>query len=492
MRSFHPKHSFARLKLREQILLGYSVPIALSLLSATLVYVRGVRDVERQVVQVNVVYQNVGDVQNLAYIISAMQRAARGYLLGRNQTELSEYETLDTEFYEQSERLRAYIRDPQQQANLNQIIEVGDRVNAFNRRLISYLELNKRQKMLESWNRGEVQVLAQDLRQRVENFERIERQKLQAQQQQQVNALRSLTGIVFGLAAVSGVGAIVAGVTISRAIARKMTRETGAIASSSAEIAVTMEQQERANSEQASSVNQTTATIDELNSSFRQVAEQAEASAHQARHALQLSERGTKAVDRTLYGMDELKHKVDAIAERNRHLNEQSAQIDTIARSVGELAAQTGMLALNAAIEAVRAGDTGKGFGVVASEIRRLATQSHEAAQNINALVLEIQQAMKQTVTATEEGTQTVDASIEIAREMTNAFTGVADAVNTVVTNNQQMSLNSKQQLNALEQVVEAMNEIDRAAKENANGISQVKLGTERLDRALQNLKGIV
>jgi methyl-accepting chemotaxis protein len=54
------------------------------------------------------------------------------------------------------------------------------------------------------------------------------------------------------------------------------------------------------------------------------------------------------------------------------------------------------------------------------------------------------------------------------------------------------MSLNSKQQLNALEQVVEAMNEIDRAAKENANGISQVKLGTEKLDRALQNLKGIV
>jgi methyl-accepting chemotaxis protein len=265
-----------------------------------------------------------------------------------------------------------------------------------------------------------------------------------------------------------------------------------AVASSSREIATTVEQQDRTIAEQASSVTQTTTTVNELGSSSRQAAEQAEASANGARQALTLAENGTKAGQQTLSGMAILKDKVNGIANQIVNLSQRTGQISSVSNLVADIANQTNMLALNAAVEAARAGENGKGFSVVATEIRKLADQSKQSAQKINNLIVDIQTEINKTVMVTDEGTKTVDEGIRLAESTTSSFVGVTDAVNNVFLNSQQISLSAKQQAVAIQQVLSAMNELNLGAKESAIGMSQVKSTTQTLNQTANELKEVV
>ena len=297
--------------------------------------------------------------------------------------------------------------------------------------------------------------------------------------------------LLFGTGVTALVGSGFA-VLLAKRTTKLIQQIAGEIAASSTEIATTVAQQERTVSVQASSVSQTTTTMDELDASSRQSAEQAEASASGARQALALAENGTQAVQQTMQGMTTLKDKVGAIAEQILRLSEQTTQIGGISGLVGDLANQTNMLALNAAVEAARAGEHGKGFSVVAAEIRKLADESKKSAQKITALVADIQASINTTVMVTDEGTKTVDQGIDLAQGTAETFTHVADSVNNVFLNSQQISLNVKQQAIAVRQVVEAMNAINLGARESATGISQVKISTQQLQAAAQNLKQMV
>jgi methyl-accepting chemotaxis protein len=150
------------------------------------------------------------------------------------------------------------------------------------------------------------------------------------------------------------------------------------------------------------------------------------------------------------------------------------------------------MLALNAAVEAVRAGEHGKGFAVVAAEIRKLADQSKKSTEKINTLVGDIQSAISITVVVTHEGTKTVEEGTRIAQETSESFAGVEGAVNNIVINSQQISLNINQQAIAIQQIVSAMNDLNMAARETASGISQIRSGTEQLNESAQALKATI
>ncbi|MBD2430289.1 MULTISPECIES: methyl-accepting chemotaxis protein [Fischerella] len=253
-----------------------------------------------------------------------------------------------------------------------------------------------------------------------------------------------------------------------------------------------LDQQARIAGQQAASVHETTTTMDELEASCRQSTQQAKAATTAAQQALTLAEGGSQAVKETLEGMFILEKKVSAIAAQIVHLSEQANQIASISQIVSDLANQTNMLALNSSVEAVRAGEYGKGFAVVANEIRRLSDQSQKSAEKINVLVSNIQKAINSTVMVTEEGTKTVKTGVENAQKTDQAFAGVTDAINYMVVNNQQISLNLKQQLDAIQQVVQAMDIINKGAQETAAGINQTKLGTEQLSDVALTLQRMV
>lgn len=322
----------------------------------------------------------------------------------------------------------------------------------------------------------------------------------------------------------SGITALIVS-AIAVLLANRTTKSinsiVNSITTSTSEIAATVEQQERVATQQAASVNQTTATMTELGTSSRVSAEQAESAAENARkvlalaessatgsrQVLDLAERGTQTVERTLTGMSTLKEKVGLIGQQTSQLTEQTNQIGSITNIVSDLASQTNMLALNAAVEAVRAGEHGRGFGVVATEIRKLADQSKQSAQKINALILGIQSAIDSTVTATDEGRKTAEESIQLSQETATAFTEVTHAINEIVLSkqqtsliaindivvgSQQISLNAKQQAIAIEQVADAMNNINQGASQTASGITQTKIGIQKLNEVAQDLKAIV
>jgi methyl-accepting chemotaxis protein len=123
--------------------------------------------------------------------------------------------------------------------------------------------------------------------------------------------------------------AIALGIILSLSISRPINTVANAIATTSTEMATTVEQYERVVAQQAAAVNETTTTMDELEASFRQSSEQVDVAASRARQALTLTEEGSSAVKQTLLGMSSLKSKVEAIAEQILRLNEvaQSLQV---------------------------------------------------------------------------------------------------------------------------------------------------------------------
>ena len=267
------------------------------------------------------------------------------------------------------------------------------------------------------------------------------------------------------------------------------------ISSFSMQIESNMNRQEQIADRQFLSVNQTTITLDNLGRSSQQTAEQAEAVAAAARQALILAEEGTQMVEQTLNQMLNLREAVVAISKQNHRLDDSTSQIgniSTLASLVSDLASQTNMLALNAAVEAVRAGEYGKGFAVVASEIRKLADESQQAAQKINGIIPEIKGAIDSTVKATEDSRKTVAAGVKTARDTAETFTGVREACNLVFGSNQQISFNIKQQAIAIQQVGDAMSSLKESASQTVSGITQVKIGTQKLTEAAFNLKSVV
>ncbi|MBD2482627.1 methyl-accepting chemotaxis protein [Planktothrix sp. FACHB-1365] len=477
------------LKLRERLLLGYTIPVALFLGLTVVVY--------SSINQVSNIFKEVERVQNVILEVNLMERGAqgmirnlRGYLALKNSEFLNEYETSLNTYRKASEDIEPLIVNDQQKERLNRLNTLINQYDQIARQTFDYVNQGKLELAFNEARSGTQYV--QEFDTESLSFSEFERSMLA---QQTDNTEESLQGLLYALGLGSMViliAAIVIALSIAVNISGTIHRATQVIATSSTEIAATIEEQERTANQQAASVHETTTTMDELSASSQSTAEQAESATFGARQALGLTEGGKKAVSTTLEGMGNLQQKVEAIAQQIIRLSEQTNQIGNISELVSDLANQTNMLALNAAVEAVRAGEHGKGFAVVATEIRKLADESRKSALKINTLVADILMAINSTVMATEEGTKTVLSSVELARETADTFAGVAEAVNNVVLNNQQISLNVKQQAIAIGQVLEAMNTLSQGVGETANGLGQAKIGMQKLNEVALDLNSIV
>jgi methyl-accepting chemotaxis protein len=285
------------------------------------------------------------------------------------------------------------------------------------------------------------------------------------------------------------VAAIIAG---SRRITNTLDQFTNMIAKSSEEISAKVANQETVANEQSNSVSQTTSTVDSLGETSRRSAVQAEESAKSASTALALAESGAETVEQTRVGMESLKERVREIAEQIINLSEQTEQIAGVSEVVGDLANQTNMLALNAAVEAARAGEYGKGFGVVAGEIRKLADQSRKSADKINKLVTDVQTAMNSAVMVTDEGKKTAESSIELALDTAESFIGVKNAVTNVFSNTSEISQAAKLQAVSIQEILAAINALNLGAMDTAADMQDVKASTLELKKSTEQLKAVV
>ncbi|WRH66329.1 MAG: methyl-accepting chemotaxis protein [Planktothrix sp. GU0601_MAG3] len=309
--------------------------------------------------------------------------------------------------------------------------------------------------------------------------------------QEAINDVKTISFLMIVAIIICPAIALILGKILSRGIINPILNSINQIANSSSQIAATIEEQERITAQQATAVNQTTITIDELGSSSRQSAEKAKLVANNAIEVAHISEENKKLVQKTLAGISALQSTVEQISNKMTGLDDQMNQIGVITNLVTDLANQTNMLALNASIEAVRAGEYGKGFAVVAGEIRKLADQSKSSATQINHLISETQKSLQTTVSVTASGKKNAVEGIELSQQTARALEGLFNGINDVMMINQEIALTSQQQAMAVEQLITAINQINQGTQQSVLGIGETRVSVQEINQVAVNLQNL-
>jgi methyl-accepting chemotaxis protein len=268
------------------------------------------------------------------------------------------------------------------------------------------------------------------------------------------------------------------------------------LASSSSEIMASVTQMASSSSETSTSVGETTTTIEEIKQTAEISSQKARLVSENAVKTVDISKEGISAIAKTLEGMKRIKAQMDSITSNILKLSEQSQIIGEITAAVNELAEQSNLLAVNAAIEAAKAGEQGKGFTVVAQEIKNLSQRSKEATEQVRNILREIQKSISASVMVTEEGGRVVNEGIEFSASAGEVIKFLAENISNAANAAIQIAASSQQQLEGMDQIVSAMENIKESTIHSAAGTKQSvdsvtglhKLG-EKLNQMMDHYK---
>ncbi len=213
--------------------------------------------------------------------------------------------------------------------------------------------------------------------------------------------------------------------------------------------------------EQSAAVNQTTSTMRLLENSARNTAEEAQNGSVNSQKTVRVAEEGELMGDKMNEIQAQAQDSVSEVTKKIEVLGEQTSHISSIISLVAELANQTNMLALNAAVEAARAGEFGKGFSVVAAEIRKLADESKHSTVKIQSIVEEVKTSAQEAIKLSRKGQDFVEKGSRIVTETTAKFKEVSQASRSVSDVIETIAFNLKEQARAYEEVTTAMNSLN-------------------------------
>ena len=198
---------------------------------------------------------------------------------------------------------------------------------------------------------------------------------------------------------------------------RQVARSTHSLVEASGEVARNAQEQARGSELQQDQTNQVVTAMQEMASTVQQVSESANRAAAASQKAAETARQGGKVVEATLSRMRAIADSVGQTAGKIQELGKRSDDIGRIIRVIDDIADQTNLLALNAAIEAARAGEQGRGFAVVADEVRKLAERTSGATKEITQMITDIQAETANAVTAMQAGTREVELGVESTSE---------------------------------------------------------------------------
>jgi methyl-accepting chemotaxis protein len=271
-----------------------------------------------------------------------------------------------------------------------------------------------------------------------------------------------------------------------------MVEGAAVLGSAASEIVASTSQLASGASESAAAVSQTTTTVEEIRQTAQMASQKARGVSESAQRAMQVTTTGRKSAEDAAAGMERIRSQMDAIGASMMRLSEQSQAIGQIIASVEDLAAQSNLLAVTAAIEAAKAGEQGKGFGVVAQEVKSLAEQSRQATDRVRTILNDIQKATTAAVMATEQGNKAVEAGsrqTELAGESIQSLSGSVSEAAQAAT---QIAASSQQQLVGMDQVAGAMESIKQASTQNVTSARQLETAARNLSELGQRLKRLV
>ncbi|WP_299026620.1 methyl-accepting chemotaxis protein [uncultured Thermanaerothrix sp.] len=243
--------------------------------------------------------------------------------------------------------------------------------------------------------------------------------------------------------------------------------------------------------EQAVAVNKMSALISQLSAAIQQVQMGAQNAAEVAHSAVETAGQGSLTVESTLRGMAAIREKVTLSAEKVQAMGQRSTQIGAIVETIQDIAAQTNLLALNAAIEAARAGEHGKGFAVVADEVRKLAERAAAATREIGGLIREIRQSVEEAVLAMQESANEVEKDVQQAGLAGAALSDILDGIKAMQEKAEQSVAAARHMAGLAESLVAAADEVSAIAEENTAATEEMSAGSQEITQAVESIASV-
>jgi methyl-accepting chemotaxis protein len=231
--------------------------------------------------------------------------------------------------------------------------------------------------------------------------------------------------------------------------------------------------------------------IEEMSATVMEVAKNANAAAESSKGSMQAAQEGGKVVEQTVEGMNAISASTGQASATVEELGKASEEIGRIIGVINDIADQTNLLALNAAIEAARAGEHGRGFAVVADEVRKLAERTAKATKEVDATIRAIQEKTTGAVSAMKDGTERVTVGVKLANEAGAALSSIVNSATNISNMIQQIATASEEQSAASEQISRNIESITSVTKQNASAVQQAAAASQQLAHRAEQLQAL-
>lgn len=271
-----------------------------------------------------------------------------------------------------------------------------------------------------------------------------------------------------------------------------VNQATNRLASSTIALASTADNVVRAAEGQESRAVQSASAIEEMTMTAGEVARNSTEAARIAQETAETARCGQEVMTQTVTGMQQVSEAVVQAATIITTLGRSSDQIGAIVRVIEDIADQTNLLALNAAIEAARAGEQGRGFAVVADEVRKLAERTTKATKEIGDMIRHIQQDTKSAVASMDQGTTQVGQGVELANKTGEALSRIHSMINSTAGMIQQIASAAEEQSAATRQIAGDLEAMSRTTRQTTGGIAESAHACHELSTLANDLQRTV